>query len=233
MRSVNKITVEILEKYPFSVSLVVFLLVFYPVQSVLGLQNNLEFGLDAFLRGEIWRMFTHPFIHGSISHVLFNSFIILVLGPKIEYRLGTSNIAVMLPITSIVIAVTLVMLSLKEFFGASAFAYFLFGLVVSRNPKSILSFPNSDIAQKVGGDLSNWFYPFYSFFEKDPQNQNIFRTIFDPRSYLFWAIWTLIIGWLTAPFSAKALGHTVGFIIGVLIQILISLKTVREKFLFG
>ncbi|MEM1295757.1 MAG: rhomboid family intramembrane serine protease [Verrucomicrobiota bacterium] len=39
-------------------------------------------------KGEIWRLFTHQFVHGSILHLLMNMLILFFLGKEVALRLG-------------------------------------------------------------------------------------------------------------------------------------------------
>ncbi len=40
------------------------------------------------LQGEYWRLFTAAFLHGSFLHILFNMYVLWVLGPTLESLLG-------------------------------------------------------------------------------------------------------------------------------------------------
>jgi len=52
---------------------------------------SLNFGVNQrnlVLNGEYWRLITHQFIHGSISHLFFNMYALVYLGLMIENKLG-------------------------------------------------------------------------------------------------------------------------------------------------
>lgn len=62
------------------------------LQNVLGMQFTQMFYLDtatAFVRP--WTLLTAMFLHGDITHILFNMYALLMFGPLIEQRVGTKN----------------------------------------------------------------------------------------------------------------------------------------------
>ena len=48
------------------------------------IQNNTEIA-----RGELWRLVTAAFLHGSVLHIAFNMYALYLFGPPIERRFGT------------------------------------------------------------------------------------------------------------------------------------------------
>jgi membrane associated rhomboid family serine protease len=56
-----------------------------PVEQIFG------FVPEEFLAGKIWQIFTYPFLHGGIMHLLFNCLILYTLGTELEHRWGTKN----------------------------------------------------------------------------------------------------------------------------------------------
>jgi membrane associated rhomboid family serine protease len=46
------------------------------------------------VQGEYWRLFTALFLHGGITHLLFNIFALYILGPPLERSIGTIRFAV-------------------------------------------------------------------------------------------------------------------------------------------
>lgn len=59
------------------------------------LYANLQHDNAALAIGELWRMVTHAFLHSqtSIFHILFNMYILYVLGPELERRVGSAPMA--------------------------------------------------------------------------------------------------------------------------------------------
>ncbi len=51
----------------------------------------LGFVPQLFVRGYFWQLITYPFLHGGLSHVVFNALILYLLGPELERRWGTKN----------------------------------------------------------------------------------------------------------------------------------------------
>lgn len=50
---------------------------------------------DAVLSGEVWRLVTSTFLHGSIMHLFFNVYVLYSLGSTLERILGTSRFVVL------------------------------------------------------------------------------------------------------------------------------------------
>jgi rhomboid protease GluP len=46
------------------------------------------------VQGEYWRLFTALFLHGGLTHLLFNIFALYILGPPLERSIGTIRFAV-------------------------------------------------------------------------------------------------------------------------------------------
>jgi rhomboid protease GluP len=60
-------------------------------QQWLGYDWPLVWGVkwnEGILRGELWRLFTPMFLHGSIYHILFNMYALANLGPGLERHYG-------------------------------------------------------------------------------------------------------------------------------------------------
>ena len=56
-----------------------------PVDRIFG------FSPQGFLSGQFWQLITYPFLHGGLSHILFNCLILYMLGSELEARWGTKN----------------------------------------------------------------------------------------------------------------------------------------------
>jgi membrane associated rhomboid family serine protease len=54
-----------------------------PVEQIFG------FSPRGFLSGELWQIVTYPFLHGGLTHILFNALILYMLGAELEMRWGT------------------------------------------------------------------------------------------------------------------------------------------------
>jgi rhomboid protease GluP len=76
-------------------------------------------------QGEYWRLFTALFLHGGLTHLLFNVFALYVLGPPLERSIGTIRFAVCYLVSGLassagVVVLTLVgVVQVSELVGAS------------------------------------------------------------------------------------------------------------------
>ncbi|HSV85921.1 MAG TPA: rhomboid family intramembrane serine protease, partial [Levilinea sp.] len=60
-------------------------------QSVLDYDYPLALGAkhnESIMRGELWRLFTPMLLHGSLAHIGFNMYALMVLGPGLERYYG-------------------------------------------------------------------------------------------------------------------------------------------------
>ena len=59
-------------------------------------------GFDPILHGEVWRLVTPIFMHGSLLHIFFNMWWLGDLGTMIEVRRGTLRLAGLVLIAAVV-----------------------------------------------------------------------------------------------------------------------------------
>lgn len=60
-------------------------------QQLMGYDWPLDMGVkwnEGIVRGELWRLFTPMFLHGSIYHILFNMYALANIGPSLERHYG-------------------------------------------------------------------------------------------------------------------------------------------------
>ncbi|MCF7798630.1 rhomboid family intramembrane serine protease [Candidatus Woesearchaeota archaeon] len=64
-------------------------IVFFILQLLIpGFQKLLMLISSKVVAGEVWRIFTSMFLHGSFGHLLFNMYALMIFGPLIEARIG-------------------------------------------------------------------------------------------------------------------------------------------------
>ena len=77
------------------INVVVFVLSLLMTRTPLGSRIFTELWLlpEAVLRGHIWQLFTYMFLHdlGGFQHILFNMFLLWMMGREVEYNLGSAN----------------------------------------------------------------------------------------------------------------------------------------------
>ena len=66
----------------------------YLTQSTMGIDLFAVYGMkinQAIIAGELWRLVTPIFLHGSLTHIGFNMYALFVLGPGLERTYGRSR----------------------------------------------------------------------------------------------------------------------------------------------
>lgn len=79
--------------YPVTLTLIVVNALLYLGQLATN-QQLTNLGLlygPAVEHGEYWRLLTAGFLHGSLLHVAFNLYLLYILGPQLERRVGSSR----------------------------------------------------------------------------------------------------------------------------------------------
>lgn len=74
------------------------------------------------------RLVTHIFGHNSLDHLFSNFTFILLIGPMIEEKYGSTKLLIMILITGLVIGIFNVMFSNKRILGASGIVFMLITL---------------------------------------------------------------------------------------------------------
>jgi rhomboid protease GluP len=101
------------------------------------------------MEGEYWRLITPTFIHSGFTHMLFNSFSLVLFGPALERMLGSSRFLFIYLLSGFIANVATLMLEPLSYthVGSSGAIFGLFGyyLAIIMFRKHMLSKQNSQI----------------------------------------------------------------------------------------
>ena len=101
------------------------------------------------MEGEYWRLFTPIFMHGGFTHVLFNSFSLVLFGPALERLLGKGTFLLIYLVSGVLANVATLLLEPLTYVhvGSSGAIFGLFGYYISMIlfRKHMLSQQNSQI----------------------------------------------------------------------------------------
>jgi rhomboid protease GluP len=116
----------------------------YLTESTMGVDIFALFGMkinQAIIAGELWRLVTPIFLHdsGSITHILFNMYALIVLGPGLERAYGRSRFLLLYFLSGIAGNVVSFYFSPYNSLGASTS---IFGLVAA---EGVFIFRNREI----------------------------------------------------------------------------------------
>lgn len=109
-------------------------LAFFPIMGQ-ERPDDLKHGLDAIEHGEVWRIITPIFLHGSLLHLLFNLWALTAIGTLIESRRGTKTMAAIVFFSAVAsnVGQYLYMINFERFLvpwvGISGVVYALFGYI--------------------------------------------------------------------------------------------------------
>jgi membrane associated rhomboid family serine protease len=145
---------EFIRFYPI-VSLIISINIIIYLLSILPFFPNIWFfetfsGVNLYItEGQFWRLLTPIFMHSGFSHMLFNSFSILLFGPALERMLGSGRFLFVYLFSGIIANIATLMVEPLTFthVGSSGAIFGLFGYYLSiiMFRKTMLSRQNSQI----------------------------------------------------------------------------------------
>ena len=101
------------------------------------------------VHGQVWRLVTYMFLHGGVTHILFNMLFLWMFGVELERMWGTRNFLKYYFVTGVAAALTTIVVSFVPLFGLGSL-YFTrtvgaSGAVVAVLLAYGLYFPNREI----------------------------------------------------------------------------------------
>ncbi len=95
-------------------------------------QTGIGYFLPEVRNGEIWRLFTTMFIHGSMAHIIFNMLALFQLGCMIEARQGAGKLLQLVLVSQVFSAIAQYCVTGPSFGGMSGVVYALAGYIWMR-----------------------------------------------------------------------------------------------------
>jgi len=111
---------------PVTVAMIAISVVLAFAENVLPV-DYLMFWMPAIQQGQVWRLITPIFLHGSLLHLLFNMWWMYDLGTLVETQLRTLRYVALLLVIALVSNVGQYIVSGPYFLGMSGVVYGLFG----------------------------------------------------------------------------------------------------------
>jgi rhomboid protease GluP len=132
-----------------TIHLGLYLLTILPIFPNHWFLENLS-GVNLYImEGELWRLITPTFIHSGFSHVLFNSFSLVLFGPALERMLGSGRFLLVYLLSGLIANVATLLLQPLTYthVGSSGAIFGLFGyyLAMIMFRKHMLSKQSSQI----------------------------------------------------------------------------------------
>ncbi|NHC42261.1 rhomboid family intramembrane serine protease [Bacillus sp. MM2020_1] len=145
---------EFIRLYPIVSIIIAIHLGFYLLTSITIFPNSWFFenlsGVNLYImEGEYWRLITPTFIHSGFTHMLFNSFSLVLFGPALERILGSTRFLFIYLLSGFIANVATLLLEPLTYthVGSSGAIFGLFGyyLALIMFRKQVLSKQNSQI----------------------------------------------------------------------------------------
>ncbi|WP_428910559.1 rhomboid family intramembrane serine protease [Niallia sp. Krafla_26] len=149
---------EFIRYYPVVSLIIAIQLILYLITSLPFLSQGLWFeklsGINLYIwAGEWWRLITPIFLHLGFSHILFNSFSLILFGPGLERILGKSKFITVYLLTGISANIATLLIEPITYIhvGASGAIFGLFGMYISiaMFKKQLLSRDNRQLIMTI------------------------------------------------------------------------------------
>lgn len=116
----------------------------------LGIGHN----LSVLLLDEYWRLFTPIFLHADLSHVIFNTFALILFGPALERMIGSVKFIFVYLLTGVIGNVGTFIIDMHSHIphlGASGAIYGLFGIYIYMVffRKDLINRPDSQLIKTI------------------------------------------------------------------------------------
>ena len=129
---------EFIRYYPVVSSIIAIQIILYLLTELPFFPNALLFerlsGINLYIwGGEWWRLITPIFMHSGFTHVLFNSFSLILFGPGLERILGKFKFIAIYLITGVSANIATLLIEPVTYIhvGASGSIFGLFGMYIS------------------------------------------------------------------------------------------------------
>ncbi|WP_071458899.1 rhomboid family intramembrane serine protease [Bacillus massilinigeriensis] len=145
---------EFIRYYPAITAIILIHLILYILTALPFLPTLQVFellsGVNLYIaEGEFWRLVTPIFVHAGFTHVLFNSFSLVLFGPALEQMLGKAKFLAVYLVTGVLANVATFFLEPLTYIhvGASGAIFGLFGYYIAMSlfRKDLLSNENSQV----------------------------------------------------------------------------------------
>lgn len=145
---------EFIRFYPIvsiiiTIHIILYLFTTLPIFPNYWFYENLS-GVNLYImEGQFWRLITPTFMHSGFSHMLFNSFSLVLFGPALERMLGSAKFLIVYLISGLIANVATLLLEPLTYthVGSSGAIFGLFGyyiaIIIFR--KNMMSRQNSQI----------------------------------------------------------------------------------------
>lgn len=129
---------EFIRYYPIVSTIIIIHIVLY-LFTVLPFLPNIWFvetfsGVNLYImQGEVWRLLTPTFMHSGFSHMLFNSFSLVLFGPALERMLGKGKFLIVYLVSGLLANIGTLILEPLTYVhvGSSGAIFGLFGYYIA------------------------------------------------------------------------------------------------------